>query len=275
MRDPDKLRRRAGIRGDVRQDQHFLIDDRVLNRLPSYAESFDLSSVLEIGAGTGALTDRLLNASDKVTVIERDSRLVHFLRDEFKSAISQGRLRIIGGDVLSVDLPVYSVSISNLPYGISSEVLFRLLPRKQPAIVMVQREFAERLVAAPGESSYGRSSVTAQHYGELEIVEVVPPTAFDPQPAVDSAIVRFTPRSASYDVVDEEGFMDFVTGVFTQRRKTIRNAIRNTTHITGIENPEGLIDRVDEELLRKRAGELSPEDFAGLSRKANELEEDT
>ncbi len=275
MRDPDNLRRRAGIRGDPRQDQHFLIDDRVLNRIPSYADSFDLDAVLEIGAGTGALTDRLLNVSDQVTVIERDARLVRFLRDEFNSAVSAGRLRIVEGDVLSVELPSYSVSISNLPFGISSEVLFRLFPRKRPVIVMVQREFADRLVAAPGGSSYGRLSVTAQHYGELEIVEVVPPTAFDPQPSVESAIVRFTPRSAPYDVADEKRFMDFVTGVFTQRRKTIRNAIRNTTQITGIENPEQLIDRVDDALLGKRAGELTPEEFAALASIVSEIEEES
>lgn len=275
MRDPDKLRRRAGVHGDPRQDQHFLIDDRVLDRLPSYAESFDLDSVLEIGAGTGALTDRLLQVSDQVTVVERDSRLVRFLRDEFRSEISDQRLRIIEGDVLDVELPEYTVSISNLPYGISSEVLFRMLPREKPAVFMVQREFAERLEAMPGESAYGRLSVTAQHYGRLEIVEVVPPTAFDPQPAVESAIIRFTPGEASYTVVDEDGFMDFVTGVFTQRRKTMRNAIRNTTHITGIEHPERLIERVDEALLGKRAGEVTPSEFAGIACTASEIEEDT
>lgn len=272
MRDPDKLRRRAGVRGDIRQDQHFLVDDRVLDRIPTYAESFDRDLILEIGGGTGALTDRLLAVSEEVIVVERDSRLVRFLRDEFSTAVSDGRLRIIEGDALAVELPSFSVSISNLPYGISSEILFRLFPREQPLVVMVQREFADRLVAAPGSSSYGRLSVTAQHYGSLEIVEKVPPTAFDPQPAVESAIVRFTPSDPEYRVDDEDQFMAFVRGVFTQRRKTLRNAIRNTTHITGLADPEGLISETDEGLLQKRAGEVTPAEFAALASKVAAIE---
>lgn len=272
MRDPDKLRRRAGVRGDIRQDQHFLVDDRVLDRIPTYAESFDRDLILEIGGGTGALTDRLLAVSEEVIVVERDSRLVRFLRDEFSTAVSDGRLRIIEGDALAVELPSFSVSISNLPYGISSEILFRLFPREQPLVVMVQREFADRLVAAPGSSSYGRLSVTAQHYGSLEIVEKVPPTAFDPQPAVESAIVRFTPSDPEYQLDDEDQFMAFVRGVFTQRRKTLRNAIRNTTHITGLADPEGLISETDEGLLQKRAGEVTPAEFAALASKVAAIE---
>lgn len=272
MRDPDNLRRRAGVRGDIRQDQHFLVDDRVLDRIPTYAELFDRDTILEIGGGTGALTDRLLAVSEEVIVIERDSRLVRFLREEFGTAVSDGRLRIIEGDALAVELPSFSVSISNLPYGISSEILFRLFPRKNPLVVMVQREFADRLVAGPGTSSYGRLSVTAQHYGSLEIVEKVPPTAFDPQPAVESAIVRFTPKDPGYRVDDEELFLAFVRGVFTQRRKTLRNAIRNTTHITGLADPEALISEVDDGLLQKRAGEVTPAEFAALASKATVIE---
>lgn len=272
MRDPDNLRRRAGVQGDIRQDQYFLVDDRVLDRIPTYAESFDRDTVLEIGGGTGALTDRLLAVSEEVIVIERDSRLVRFLRDEFSMAVSGGHLRIIEGDALAVELPSFSVSISNLPYGISSEILFRLFPRKQPFVVMVQREFADRLVADSGSSSYGRLSVTAQHYGSLEIVEKVPPTAFDPQPAVESALVRFTARDPEYRVDDEGQFMAFVRGVFTQRRKTLRNAIRNTTHITGLSDPEGLISATDEGLLQKRAGDVTPAEFAALASSAAVIE---
>ncbi|EMA47880.1 16S ribosomal RNA methyltransferase A [Halococcus saccharolyticus] len=264
-RDPDALLARAGIQPDRNQDQHFLVDDRVLDRLPTYAEAFDTSHVLEIGAGTGALTDRLLDTADRVTAIERDARLADFLREEFADACADGRLDVVEGNALSLEIPEFSVSVSNLPYGVSSEVLFRLLPAKRPLVIMVQREFAERMVAAPGTDDYGRLSVTVGHYAECEIVETVPPEAFSPPPAVESAIVRTSPCDPDY-AIDEMAFLAFVRAVFTQRRKTVRNAIRNTTHISEIEQPAAVVEAADEELLRKRAGDLTPEEFAALAR---------
>jgi 16S rRNA (adenine1518-N6/adenine1519-N6)-dimethyltransferase len=268
-RDPDGLLARAGVRGDPNQDQHFLVDDRVLDRLPTHVEGFDTTHALEIGAGTGALTDRLLDCAEHVTAIERDSRLAEFLREEFADAIAAGRLTVIEGDALSVDLPEFTVSVSNLPYGISSETLFRLLPRKRPLVATVQKEFAERMVAVPGSADYGRLSVTAGHYADCEIVETIPPEAFSPPPAVESSVVRAVPRDPDY-TVPEETFLALVRGVFTQRRKTLRNAIRNTTHITGIERPESVVEAADEELLGRRAGELAPADFAALAELAIE-----
>jgi 16S rRNA (adenine1518-N6/adenine1519-N6)-dimethyltransferase len=263
-RDPDALLARAGVRGDRNQDQHFLVDDRVLDRLPNYADDFDTSHVLEIGAGTGGLTDRLLDSAERVTAIERDTRLAEFLREEFADAIDAGRLTIVAGDALSVELPEFTASISNLPYGISSEMLFRLLPAKHPLVVTVQKEFAERMVADPDSPEYGRLSVTAGHYAECEIVETIPSEAFSPPPAVESSVVRTTPRDPDYSV-PEDAFLEFVRGVFTQRRKTMRNAIRNTTHITGIEHPAAVLEAADEDLLGKRAGELTPAEFAAFS----------
>jgi 16S rRNA (adenine1518-N6/adenine1519-N6)-dimethyltransferase len=268
-RDPDALLARAGVHGDREQDQHFLVDDRVLDRLPTHANGFDASHVLEIGAGTGALTDRLLAVAGQVTAVERDSRLAGFLREEFADAIAAGRLTVVEGDALVVDLPEYTTSISNLPYGISSEILFRLLPRKRPLVATVQREFAERMVAAPGSAEYGRLSVTTGHYADCEIVETVPQEAFAPPPAVESTVVRATPRDPDY-TVPEGVFLALVRGVFTQRRKTLRNAIRNTTHITGIERPEAVVEAADEALLGRRAGELAPGEFAALAELAIE-----
>jgi len=227
-RDPDRLRRRAGVVGDPNRDQHFLVDNRVLNRLSTYMpDDADRSHLLEVGGGTGALTDRLLAATEgRVTVIERDPTLAAFLREEFIDAVDSGRLTVVEGDATAVDLPDYTACVSNLPYGASSPITFRLLPRARPAILTYQYEFAERMVADPGTSEYGRLSVTAGHYADAEIVERVPKEAFDPQPAVESAVVRLTPRDPAYEVDDEEFFLLFVKAVFTQRRKTVRNAIR-------------------------------------------------
>lgn len=271
MRDPDALVARAGVRGDPDRDQHFLIDDRILDRLPTYLpDDTDTSHVLEIGGGTGALTDRLLALAEHVMVVEQDRTLVDFLREEFASEIADDRLTILQGDALEVDLPNYTSSVSNLPYGVSSEIAFRLLPRGRPLVLMFQREFAERMAAAPGTDEYGRLSVTAGHYADVEIVEPVPKEAFSPQPAVESAVVRTTPRSPEYDVPEDEMFMDLVRAIFTQRRKTMRNAIRNTTHISGIENPDDVVEAAGEALMSRRAGNVDPEEFAYLARLAFE-----
>jgi 16S rRNA (adenine1518-N6/adenine1519-N6)-dimethyltransferase len=263
-RDPDALIRRAG-RPDPEFDQHFLVDDRVLDRIPTYADAFDRSHVLEVGAGTGALTDRLLAVADEVTAVERDAEYAEFLRAEFADEVAAGDLTVLEGDALSVDLPAFTCSVSNLPYGVSSEVTFRLLPEREPMVLMYQFEFAERMAAEPGTSDYGRLSVAAQHYADVEIVETVPREAFDPQPRVESAVVRLRPREPDYEVADEAFFLDFVKALFTQRRKTTRNAIRNTGHISGLSNPDAVVDAVDESVLDRRPGNLDPATFAALA----------
>ncbi|PSP82034.1 16S rRNA (adenine(1518)-N(6)/adenine(1519)-N(6))-dimethyltransferase [Halobacteriales archaeon QS_4_69_225] len=273
MRDPDALMARAGVRGDPDRDQHFLVDDRVLDRLPGYLpDGADLGHVLEVGGGTGALTDRLLSAADRVTVVERDPELAAFLEREFADAVADGRLTVVEGDALEVELPAFTASVSNLPYGVSSELSFRLLPARRPTVLTFQREFAERMAAEPGGDDYGRLSVTAGHYADVEVVEPVPPEAFAPAPAVESAVVRTTPREPTYEVPDEALFMRLVRAVFTQRRKTMRNAVRNTAHISGLDDPEAVVEAAEESLLSKRAGALPPAAFARLARTAVEVE---
>jgi 16S rRNA (adenine1518-N6/adenine1519-N6)-dimethyltransferase len=271
-RDPNRLLDRAGVSGNPDRDQHFLVDDRVLDRLPTHLpDDADRSHVLEVGGGTGALTDRLLATSDRVTAIERDPDLAAFLRQEFEADVADGRLTVIDGDALGVDLPEdVTASVSNLPYGVSSEITFRLLPLGIPTVLTFQREFAERMAAAPGTSEYGRLSVSARHYADIEVVEPVPPTAFSPPPAVDSAVVRTTPRAPDYEVDDEDFFLRFVKAVFTQRRKTLRNAVRNTAHISGLADPDAVVAAADEATMSKRAGDLTPDEFAELAGLATE-----
>ncbi|WP_418281448.1 16S ribosomal RNA methyltransferase A [Halorubrum sp. DTA98] len=278
-RDPDGLARRAGTRADPDHDQHFLVDDRVLDRIPTYLpDDADPSRLLEIGGGAGALTDRLLatvgagtdSPVGRVTVVERDRTFAAFLRTEFAAAVDAGSLDVIEGDALDVDLPEFTACVANLPYGVSSEIAFRLLPEGKPLVLMFQKEFAERMVAAPDTSEYGRLSVSAGHYADVEIVETVPKEAFDPQPAVESAIVRCLPSTPEYVVGDEAFFLRFVKALFTQRRKTVRNAIRNTAHISGLDDPDAVVEATDEELLRRRPGTLDPASFAALAELARE-----
>ncbi|WP_049982955.1 16S ribosomal RNA methyltransferase A [Halorubrum sp. BV1] len=280
-RDPDALARRAGERANPDRDQHFLVDDRVLDRIPGYLpDDADTDHLLEIGGGAGALTDRLLavvarRGSDGadpgfLSVIERDATFADFLREEFAGAVDGGLLDVVEGDALDVDLPPFTACVANLPYGVSSEIAFRLLPEKKPLVLMFQAEFADRMVASAGESAYGRLSVSAQHYADVEITERVPKEAFDPQPAVESALVRCTPRDPDYAVGDEAFFLRFVKALFTQRRKTVRNAIRNTGHISGLDDPEAVVDAAEEDLLRRRPGNVEPAAFAALAELARE-----
>jgi 16S rRNA (adenine1518-N6/adenine1519-N6)-dimethyltransferase len=291
-RDPDALARRAGERANPERDQHFLVDDRVLDRIPGYLpDDADGSRLLEIGGGAGALTDRLLAAivagdgdasgnrdaagdrgavPGRLSVIERDGTFADFLREEFAAAVDDGLLDVIEGDALDVDLPDFTACVANLPYGVSSEIAFRLLPEGKPLVLMFQAEFAERMAASAGESEYGRLSVSAQHYADVDVVERVPKEAFDPQPAVESAVVRCTPRDPDYAVGDEAFFLRFVKALFTQRRKTVRNAIRNTGHISGLDDPDAVVEAADEELLRRRPGTLEPSAFAALAELARE-----
>lgn len=268
MRDPASLRRKAGIRPDPNADQYFLEDPRVLDRIVDAATSQDISlaETLEIGPGTGALTARLLAVADHLTVIERDRSLARFLETEFAEQLETGQLTIRQGDATEVDLPRFTACVSNLPYGISSPILFRLLPEREPLVVLVQREFAERMVGNPGTSDYGRLAVAVGYYADARILEVVPPSAFYPEPPVESAIVRVLPRAPGYDVNDETLFFAILRGVFTQRRKTLRNALRNTTHITGISKVDRLIDQLDSDLLSKRPDAITPEEYAEIAR---------
>ena len=247
MRDPDGLLARAGVRGDPNHDQHFLVDDRVLDRLPSYLPE----------------------------TAERDRELASFLREEFREERDAGHLTVVEGDALDVELPEFTASVSNLPYGVSSQIAFRLLPLKRPMVLMFQKEFAERMVAEPGTDDYGRLSVSAQHYAQVEIVETVPKAAFSPAPAVESAVVRCTPRDPEYEVDDEEFFLGFVKAVFTQRRKTMRNAIRNTAHISGLDDADAVVQAADEDLMSRRAGTLAPATFAELATLAADVGRDS
>lgn len=239
------------------RDQHFLVDSRVADRILDYAAITEDEAVLEIGGGEGILTERILARTRDLTVIELDRELAQHLQETFPDAT------LIQGDALDVDLPNFDVCVSNLPYSISSEITFRLLRHDfDRAILMYQKEFADRMVAEPGTSEYGRLTVAVHLYADVEMLETVPRTAFDPRPRVDSAVVRLTRRRPEYDVPDEEFFLNILRGVFTQRRKTLRNALRNTLHITGLDEQQ--VNRLETDMLHRRPGDLSPAEYADL-----------
>lgn len=240
-----------------KNDQHFLIDNRILNRIIEYGKLNRSDIVLEIGAGYGNLTKLLAGKAGKVIAIEMDHELAASIK------ISEN-LDIVVGDALKMDFPKFNKVISNLPYSISSPVTFKLLGCKFDfGILMYQHEFAKRMVAVPGSKDYGRLSITVQYYADAQILEIVPPDAFSAPPKVSSAIVKLTPRPPPYSVKDETFFMRFLTAVFSQRRKTLRNAILNNAKMLGIR--DSALGTIPDEILKKRAEVLSPQELAALA----------
>lgn len=247
------------MRADKRLGQHFLAVDSILERQANYASITDRDTVLEIGPGLGALTQKLLERAGHVVAIERDSRLCGYLEHNIISE----KLRLICGDALEVKIPAFDKVVSNLPYSISSDITFKLLERRfTTGVLMYQKEFADRMVAGAGTDSYSRLSVGVYYRAECEILERVPRSAFYPMPDVDSALVRLTPRKKPlFDVLNEQLFFNMVGTLFAHRRKKIGTSLRLWAREQNIEknNLKGL------PWLERRAEELTPEELGKLA----------
>lgn len=203
--------------------QNFLVDKRVAERQVAYANIQEEDVVLEIGPGHGILTKALAEKAGSVIAIEIDKRFFPFL-----STID--RVEVIWRDVLDVNLKNlgFSKVVANIPYQISSPLTFELLQLDfEVGVIMYQKEFAERLIAQPGETSYSRLSVMASLRAEWSILEKVPPSAFSPQPKISSCIVKMVLKKPDFPLKNERFFSDFVKTLFSQRRKKIKNVLVN------------------------------------------------
>lgn len=180
--------REAGINPRKIMSQNFLVNSHILERQIDYAAVSKDDKVLEIGGGTGVLTERLARKAGHVFCIEFDKMLASYLRKKFKS---NENVTIIEGDVLKLDLPEVNKIVANLPYHISSPITFKLLKTKfEVAILMYQLEFAKRMIALPKTEDYSRLSANLQYQAEVKIVEKISKGNFYPPPKVDSAIVE-------------------------------------------------------------------------------------
>jgi 16S rRNA (adenine1518-N6/adenine1519-N6)-dimethyltransferase len=233
--DPGSVRttlRAAGLRARHALSQNFLADADVLSAILDEADASAGSRVLEIGPGLGFLTGGLLEAGASVTAVELDAGLAQFLRDRFADDIAAGALQLVEGDALDLDLigllqPPYDV-VANLPYHITSPILHALLgvpPRPRRLVLMVQREVAERIAAPPGKMSY--LSVFVQYHARVRVAFRVRPEAFEPEPAVESAVIVVEP----YDDDDrlpadaEDELWRLVQAAFRERRKMLHNVL--------------------------------------------------
>ncbi|OGT22076.1 MAG: 16S rRNA (adenine(1518)-N(6)/adenine(1519)-N(6))-dimethyltransferase [Gammaproteobacteria bacterium RIFCSPHIGHO2_02_FULL_42_13] len=212
--------------------QNFLSDETVLDRIVSAIHPKSEQSIVEIGPGLGALTKKLLPLVNKLDAVELDRDLIPKLQ---ASCAGLGELIIHQQDALKFDFASVIKNkqklriVGNLPYNISTPLLFYLLtfaPYIQDMYFMLQKEVAHRLASAPGNKTYGRLSVMVQYYCTVEILFDVEAVAFNPKPKVDSAFIRLVPYDRPpYFANDFDLFAELVNAAFTQRRKTIRNAL--------------------------------------------------
>jgi 16S rRNA (adenine1518-N6/adenine1519-N6)-dimethyltransferase len=250
-------------RARKRFGQNFLHDPRVIERIVRAIDPRPEQTLVEIGPGLGALTRPLLERAGLLQVIELDRDVIPHLRSACAEA---GALTIHQADALGFDYSVLAAPdrplrlIGNLPYNISTPLLFHLLGfvgQVQDMHFMLQKEVVDRICAAPGSDAYGRLTATVAARAEAVSLFVVGPGAFTPAPKVDSAIVRITPRPAPFPLPDLATYDRVVTAAFSQRRKTLANALKTLMNAAQIESAG-----VDPGI---RAERLAPADFARLA----------
>ncbi|NMB24390.1 MAG: 16S rRNA (adenine(1518)-N(6)/adenine(1519)-N(6))-dimethyltransferase RsmA [Firmicutes bacterium] len=216
--------------------QNFLVDGNVLRSIIRTADVRADDTIVEIGAGIGTLTRALASCAKRVLTIEIDTRLHPILHE---TMTHYDNIELLTLDALALDWrglwQDYELTqakvVANLPYYITSPLLVNLLTAELPwesLVVMMQREVAERLVAKPATKAYGTITVLASYYSNVEICQIVPPTVFMPQPAVDSAIVKFTMGRSKVEVVDSALLWQVIKAGFAQRRKTLINSLAAT-----------------------------------------------
>jgi 16S rRNA (adenine1518-N6/adenine1519-N6)-dimethyltransferase len=244
--------------------QNFLTDPNTARKIVAAVRAPEGGAVVEIGPGTGALTEILHERFRNLTAIEIDGRAVAVLRERFPD------LDVRQGDVLEIDWPALAEEkaeslyvVGNLPYYITSPILFGLLDARavlHEAVLMMQLEVAQRLVAVPRTKDYGILAVQVQLLARPELLFRVSRNVFFPRPDVASAVVRlgFDDVPPSDDAVDPELLRTVIRTAFNQRRKTLRNSLSHWTRAHDLALPHGWD--------RKRAEELEPDEFVELTR---------
>ncbi len=201
--------------------QVFLNNPKILENEIRLAQ-VEGKNVLEIGPGDGRLTEKILACNPKKLIaVEKDTRFVELLKEKFAFDDS---VEIINADFLEYEIPEVDVIMGNIPYYISSPIIFKLKDVKfEHAVLMVQREFAEKMVAKPNDRNYGRLSVTSQIFFNVEYLRTVQKVFFSPIPKVDSALIRLKPTGVKLSKFEE----DIIRNLFQHKNKTVKNALKD------------------------------------------------
>jgi len=250
--------------------QNFLVDRGVIELIVEAIKPEKNDNLIEIGAGQGAITGPLLTKCPRLSIIELDRDLIPVLKDKFQQ---YANLEIHQGDALKINFRKFCTDgrplriVGNLPYNITTPLLFHLLGFNEcisDMYFMLQKEVVDRLGSLPGQKSYGRLSVMIQYYCKVHPLFLVPPSAFNPIPKVDSAMVLLQPYSSPpYKAIDLALLSELVRTCFQQRRKTIRNSLKLIL-------PDRRLKQLDVDLTL-RPENLSVEQFVQLSNQMSSL----
>ena len=259
------LLRRYRITPKKRLGQNFMVNSSIFQLMADYACVTENDTVLDIGAGMGFLTKFLAKKCKKVLAVEFDAKLVKTLREQLKA---HQNVEIIEGNVLRVSIPQFNKVVSIPPYNISSQLLSWLFNKKfECAVMILQKEFARRLVAPIGSEEYGWLTVMTYYNAEVELLDEVPDWMFYPQPEVDSIIVRLKLKKPHPFVVKDEKLLQKLTQfLFNRRNRKVRNVILLFIKSSGFlttDKAKTILESFS--FFDKRVRELAPEDFGELA----------
>jgi 16S rRNA (adenine1518-N6/adenine1519-N6)-dimethyltransferase len=266
---PRALLAKYGLRAKKSWGQNFLGDEAILDSIAALAVTAPGERVVELGAGLGHLTARLLARGAEVVAVERDRDMARVLRGEL-----EGRVTVLEADAARIDYAAIAAApspglavVGNLPYHLTSPILFGLLDQAgavSRAVFLLQREVAERLAASPGSKAWGLLSVLLQERATVSVERIVPPGAFHPPPRVESAVVRIAFGPARAGAPDPARFRRLVKAGFGQRRKTLANALAAAR----VAPPEALANALAQAGIdaRRRGETLTVAEWAALER---------
>ncbi|KAK4758712.1 hypothetical protein SAY87_020013 [Trapa incisa] len=256
----------GGISFHKSKGQHILKNPLLVDTIVQKSGIKSTDIILEIGPGTGNLTEKLINAGKSVIAVELDPRMVLELQRRFQGSSYANRLKVIQGDVLKTDLPYFDICVANIPYQISSPLTFKLLnhqPAFRCAVIMFQREFAMRLVAQPGDNLYCRLSANTQLRARVSHLLKVGKNNFRPPPKVDSSVVRIEPRKPAPDtnlVREYDGLMRIC---FNRKNKTLGSLFRQKTVLSMMEKNYKTLQALQQVLGNTEVGTVDNLDFGG------------
>jgi 16S rRNA (adenine1518-N6/adenine1519-N6)-dimethyltransferase len=273
------IMKKYGITANKKLGQNFLIDENVVQSIVDASNITKDDLIIEIGPGLGTLTAKLLEKAGKVIAIELDERMMKILKDRFYFA---NNFEIINEDVLKVDLSSIikenkkefelknAKIVANLPYYITTPIIMKLLEEKldiQSITVMVQKEVADRLTEVPGDKKSGAITYTVYYYATSEQILTVPNNSFIPEPEVESAVIKLNIRKQPpVNIINEEKFFSLIKVAFMQRRKTLLNAVCNSSLNIDKEKMEKILTELNID-LKIRGEALTIEQFAQIAEK--------
>ena len=267
-----------GITLNKNLGQNYLIDKNKRDQIVGFGNIDKNDTVLEIGAGIGTLTIELAKKSKKVIAIEQDENIYKILAKRLENE-KIDNVELINDDALIVDFPKFNKIISNLPYQISSPITFKFLNYDfDLAILMYQKEFAERMNGEVGSKNYSRLSAMLYFRCNVEKLTDVSAESFIPKPKIDSTVVKLTPKENKISNTDFKIYSNFTKALFQHRNKKIRNALIDSRHIISNIDKKVLKQRLNEiesekinEYLSERVVTLTPEEILELSRELNPI----